>query len=121
MPSTPEAVDVFQKSRILCGPGKAANAGGVATSGLEMSQNTVRLPWTFEEVDHRLREIMRSMHHACVDFGCEKDGSVDYVKGANIAGFHKVADAMLSQGVCRGRFNEPVSAGEAMRGWNQWS
>lgn len=100
MPCTPEAVHLFQTAKILYGPGKAANAGGVATSGLEMSQNSVRLSWTFEEVDSRLRAIVRSIHHSCVDFGGEKDGFVDYVKGANIAGFRKVADAMLSQGVC---------------------
>jgi glutamate dehydrogenase (NADP+) len=99
MPSTPEAVAVFLKARILYGPGKAANAGGVATSGLEMSQNAMRLSWTSAEVDTRLHAIMQSIHHACVDHGRETDGFINYVKGANIAGFAKVAEAMLAQGV----------------------
>lgn len=99
MPSTPEAVEAFQAARILYGPGKAANAGGVATSGLEMSQNALRLPWPAPEVDNRLHAIMQSIHHACLDYGREPDGYVDYVKGANIAGFRKVADAMLEQGI----------------------
>ncbi len=99
MPSTPEAVEVFQEARILYGPGKAANAGGVATSGLEMSQNALRLSWTAPEVDTRLHAIMQSIHHACVHHGREDDRYVNYVKGANIAGFVKVADAMLAQGV----------------------
>lgn len=98
MPSDPDAIHVFQESNILFGPGKAANAGGVATSGLEMSQNSMRLNWTREEVDNRLHTIMKDIHEACVTHGQEGD-SVDYVKGANIAGFIKVADAMLDQGV----------------------
>lgn len=99
MPSTPEAVEVFQKAKILFSPGKASNAGGVATSGLEMSQNSLRLSWTREEVDEKLHSIMNNIHEACVEHGKNKDGYVDYVKGANIAGFVKVADAMLAQGV----------------------
>jgi len=98
MPSTPEAVEVFLDKKILFAPGKASNAGGVATSGLEMSQNSLRLSWTREEVDERLHNIMKSIHAACVKFGTEGD-SVNYVKGANIAGFVKVADAMIDQGV----------------------
>jgi glutamate dehydrogenase (NADP+) len=98
MPSTPEAVEVFLDKKILFAPGKASNAGGVATSGLEMSQNSLRLSWTREEVDARLHNIMKSIHAACVKFGTEGD-SVNYVKGANIAGFVKVADAMIDQGV----------------------
>jgi glutamate dehydrogenase (NADP+) len=99
MPSTPEAVTVFQKAKILFAPGKASNAGGVATSGLEMSQNSLRLSWTSEEVDQKLKGIMSSIHSACVTYGSEKNDYIDYVKGANIAGFVKVADAMLGQGV----------------------
>jgi glutamate dehydrogenase (NADP+) len=99
MPSTMEAVHTFQKARILYAPGKASNAGGVATSGLEMSQNSLRLNWTRKEVDERLQEIMSNIHDKCIEFGKEEDGYVDYVKGANIAGFVKVADAMLAQGV----------------------
>jgi len=98
MPSDPDAVNAFQDSDILFGPGKAANAGGVATSGLEMSQNSMRLNWTREEVDGKLHQIMKDIHEACVEHGQEND-SVNYVKGANIAGFIKVADAMLDQGV----------------------
>ena len=98
MPCTPEAVEVFQNAKILFSPGKASNAGGVATSGLEMSQNSLRYSWTAEEVDNKLHEIMNDIHDACVKYGSEKDGHVDYVKGANIAGFVKVADAMLAQG-----------------------
>jgi len=98
MPSDPDAVAVFQDSDILFGPGKAANAGGVATSGLEMSQNSMRLNWSREEVDGRLHQIMKDIHEACVVYG-EENESVNYVKGANIAGFIKVADAMLDQGV----------------------
>ncbi|MCX7732057.1 MAG: NADP-specific glutamate dehydrogenase [candidate division WOR-3 bacterium] len=98
MPSTPEAIDVFLEHKILYGPGKAANAGGVATSGLEMSQNSLRLSWTREEVDRRLQGIMKAIHEQCVIYG--KEGNyVNYVRGANIAGFIKVADAMLDQGV----------------------
>jgi glutamate dehydrogenase (NADP+) len=99
MPSTLEAVDVFLEHRILFAPGKAANAGGVATSGLEMTQNAMRLHWTAGEVDEKLHSIMKSIHNACVHYGTEKDGFVNYVKGANIAGFVKVAEAMLAQGV----------------------
>jgi len=98
MPSTPGAVKVFLGARILYGPGKAANAGGVATSGLEMSQNSLRLPWTREEVESRLQTIMKTIHGSCVAWGSE-DGFVNYVKGANVAGFVKVADAMIAQGV----------------------
>jgi glutamate dehydrogenase (NADP+) len=99
MPCTPEAVEAFLQARILFGPGKAANAGGVATSGLEMSQNALRLSWSAPEVDNRLHAIMQLIHHHCVDHGREKDGFINYVNGANIAGFVKVADAMLAQGV----------------------
>jgi glutamate dehydrogenase (NADP+) len=99
MPSTPEAVHVFQKAKILFAPGKASNAGGVATSGLEMSQNSLRLSWTSEEVDERLKMIMKDIHASCVKYGTDATGYVDYVRGANIAGFVKVADAMLAQGV----------------------
>jgi glutamate dehydrogenase (NADP+) len=98
MPTTPEGVDVFQKAKVLYAPGKAANAGGVATSGLEMAQNATHLRWPREEVDARLHQIMRSIHAACVEHGKEGD-HVDYVKGANVAGFIKVADAMLDQGI----------------------
>jgi glutamate dehydrogenase/leucine dehydrogenase len=98
MPSTAEAVDVFLGHKILFGPGKAANAGGVAVSGLEMSQNSLRLSWTREEVDKRLRDIMRAIHNQCERHGL-KDGFINYVNGANIAGFYKVAEAMLDQGV----------------------
>jgi glutamate dehydrogenase (NADP+) len=99
MPSTPEAVTEFLKSKILFAPGKASNAGGVATSGLEMSQNSLRLSWTSEEVDQRLKNIMLNIHEACVKYGTDASGYTDYVKGANIAGFVKVADAMLAQGI----------------------
>jgi glutamate dehydrogenase (NADP+) len=99
MPSTPEAIEVFTKAKILFAPGKASNAGGVATSGLEMSQNSLRLSWTSEEVDERLKSIMAAIHESCVKYGSDDHGYVDYVKGANIAGFVKVADAMLAQGV----------------------
>jgi glutamate dehydrogenase (NADP+) len=99
MPSTLEAVEVFQNAGVLYGPGKAANAGGVATSGLEMSQNALRLPWTRGEVDNRLHAIMKNIHHSCIEYGSEADGTVNYVKGSNIAGFVKVADAMLAQGI----------------------
>lgn len=100
MPSTPEAIEAFQSAGILYAPGKASNAGGVATSGLEMSQNSLRLSWTREEVDARLLQIMKSIHESCVKYGKNADGSINYVQGANVAGFVKVADAMLSQGVC---------------------
>ena len=99
MPSTPEAISVFQDARILYSPGKASNAGGVATSGLEMSQNSLRLNWTREEVDKKLFDIMSDIHDSCLKYGKDGDGYVDYVKGANIAGFVKVADAMIDQGV----------------------
>lgn len=99
MPSTPEAVEVFLRAKILYGPGKAANAGGVSTSGLEMTQNSMRLPWSREEVDSRLHQIMINIHETCVKYGTENDGFINYVKGANIGGFIKVADAMIAQGV----------------------
>ena len=99
MPCTPEAISVFQNAKILFSPGKASNAGGVATSGLEMSQNSLRLSWTAKEVDEKLHNIMNDIHAACVQYGKDGDGYVDYVKGANVAGFVKVADAMLAQGV----------------------
>lgn len=99
MPSTPEAIKVFQDAKILYAPGKAANAGGVAVSGLEMSQNSERLSWTSEEVDAKLLQIMTSIHENCVKYGTESDGYINYVKGANVAGFIKVANAMLAQGI----------------------
>jgi glutamate dehydrogenase (NADP+) len=99
MPCTPEAVELIQKNGILFAPGKAANAGGVATSGLEMSQNSMKLSWSSSEVDNRLHEIMGNIHSQCVKYGKRSDGYVDYVKGANIAGFLKVANAMLDMGV----------------------
>ena len=99
MPSTLEAVEKFIEAKILYAPGKASNAGGVATSGLEMSQNALRLGWTFEEVDERLHAMTKEIHRNCVNFGTKEDGTVNYVDGANIAGFVKVADAMLAQGV----------------------
>ena len=98
MPSTPEAIAVFQEAKILFAPGKASNAGGVATSGLEMSQNSLRMNWTREEVDSKLQKIMKDIHEICCKYGNEGD-YIDYVKGANIAGFVKVADAMIDQGV----------------------
>ena len=99
MPSTKDAISVFHKAKILFAPGKASNAGGVATSGLEMTQNSLRYHWTREEVDEKLKEIMLNIHNACIKYGKEEDGYIDYVKGANIAGFVKVADAMLAQGI----------------------
>jgi len=99
MPSTPEAIHEFQKAKILFAPGKASNAGGVATSGLEMSQNSLRISWSREEVDSRLKDIMEDIHDSCVEYGENEDGSIDYIRGANIAGFVKVADAMLAQGI----------------------
>ncbi len=99
MPSTPEAIHEFHNAKLLFAPGKASNAGGVATSGLEMSQNSLRISWTREEVDDRLKGIMKDIHDSCIEYGMEKDGYCNYVKGANIAGFVKVADAMLAQGV----------------------
>lgn len=99
MPSTPEAVEVFLKNKILYAPGKAANAGGVSVSGLEMTQNSMKISWSKEEVDEKLKSIMENIHNACVKYGTEADGYVNYVKGANIAGFMKVAKAMMAQGV----------------------
>jgi len=99
MPSTPEAIELFIENKILFAPGKAVNAGGVATSGLEMSQNSMKLSWPIKEVDERLHQIMCSIHEQCVKYGKDKDGYVNYVKGANVAGFLKVANAMLDQGV----------------------
>jgi glutamate dehydrogenase (NADP+) len=99
MPCTPEAVEAFQSSGVLFSPGKASNAGGVATSGLEMSQNSLRMSWTREEVDGHLHRIMKDIHASCVKYGMQEDGNVDYVSGANVAGFVKVADAMLDQGI----------------------
>lgn len=99
MPSTPEAIKVFQDAKILYAPGKAANAGGVAVSGLEMTQNSYRLAWSREEVDTKLQSIMKNIHAACVQYGTEEDGYVNYVKGANVAGFMKVAKAMMAQGI----------------------
>jgi glutamate dehydrogenase (NADP+) len=99
MPSTPEAIEVYLEKKILYGPGKAANAGGVSTSGLEMSQNSMRLSWSREEVDQRLHNIMIEIHKNCVKWGTESDGFINYVKGANIGGFVKVAEAMLAQGL----------------------
>ena len=98
MPTTPEAIEVFQNAKILFAPGKASNAGGVATSGLEMSQNSLRINWTREEVDEKLKQIIKAIHSSCIKYGTDGD-YVDYVKGANIAGFVKVADAMLEQGL----------------------
>jgi glutamate dehydrogenase (NADP+) len=99
MPSTPEAVEIFIENKLLFGPGKAVNAGGVATSGLEMSQNSMKLGWPRNEVDARLHQIMRDIHASCVKYGTEPDGYINYVKGANVAGFLKVANAMIDQGV----------------------
>lgn len=98
MPTTPEAIEVLQENEVLYAPGKAANAGGVATSGLEMSQNSIRLSWTREEVENKLKGIMHNIHEQCVHYGKKEDGTIDYVKGANIAGFVRVADAMLAEG-----------------------
>ena len=99
MPCTPEAIEVFQSNKLLYSPGKASNAGGVATSGLEMTQNSMRLKWTREEVDQHLKQIMTDIHEACVKYGTEEDGYVNYVKGANISGFIKIAEAMMAQGL----------------------
>ncbi len=98
MPSTPGAIDVLQQNGIAFAPGKASNAGGVAVSGLEMSQNSMRLNWTREEVENRLRVIMQDIHRQCMEYGVNNDGEIDYIKGANIGGFVRVADAMLAQG-----------------------
>jgi glutamate dehydrogenase (NADP+) len=99
MPCTPEAIEEFHKGKVLFSPGKASNAGGVATSGLEMSQNSLRMSWTSKEVDEKLHSIMVSIHEACAKYGRLDDGTIDYVKGANVAGFVKVADAMIDQGL----------------------
>ena len=99
MPTTPEAIRIIQGAGLLYSPGKASNAGGVATSGLEMSQNSMRQRWTAEEVDSYLHRIMQDIHAACVKYGTEADGQVNYVKGANLAGFIKVAGAMTDQGL----------------------
>ncbi|WP_298555849.1 NADP-specific glutamate dehydrogenase [uncultured Algibacter sp.] len=99
MPSTKEAIAAFHKAKILFAPGKASNAGGVATSGLEMTQNSLRFKWSREEVDNKLKDIMSDIHKSCLEYGKDDDGYIDYVRGANIAGFVKVADAMLAQGI----------------------
>ena len=99
MPSTPEAIKVFQDAKLLYAPGKAANAGGVAVSGLEMSQNSERLRWSSEEVDAKLHGIMNEIHANCVKYGTQADGYVNYVRGANVTGFLKVAKAMMAQGI----------------------
>ena len=99
MPSLPEAIKIFQDAKILYAPGKASNAGGVSVSGLEMSQNSERLSWTAKEVDDYLKRIMNDIHENCVKYGTEKDGYINYVKGANVAGFMKVAKAMMAQGI----------------------
>ena len=99
MGCTPEAIDKFLEHKMLFAPGKAVNAGGVATSGLEMSQNALHLSWTAEEVDQRLHQIMHAIHAQCLKYGTQPDGYINYVKGANVAGFMKVAKAMLAQGV----------------------
>lgn len=99
MPCKPAAIKCFKENQILFAPGKASNAGGVATSGLEMTQNAMRYSWTQEDVDNKLKSIMQDIHHKCVEYGKEDDGSINYVKGANIAGFVKVAEAMLAQGI----------------------
>ena len=99
MPSTPGAIAAMQKARILYAPGKAANAGGVSVSGLEMAQNAQMMHWTAEEVDTRLRQIMADIHSQCVKYGTDPDGYINYVRGANTAGFLKVARAMMAQGV----------------------
>ncbi len=99
MPSTPEAIEVFQKNKILYAPGKAANAGGVSVSGLEMTQNSERISWTAEQVDEKLKWIMRNIHENCVKYGTENDGYINYVKGANIASFMKITKAMMAQGI----------------------
>ena len=99
MPCTPEAIHVFTEAKILYAPGKASNAGGVAVSGLERSQNSLRISWTREEVNSRLWQIMKDIHRICVKYGKEEDGYINYEKGANIGGFVKVAEAMIAQGV----------------------
>jgi len=99
MPSTPEAVETFQEAKLLYAPGKASNAGGVSVSGLEMTQNSYKLGWSAEKVDKKLKSIMQNIHASCVKYGTRPDGYIDYVKGANVAGFIKVANAMMAQGV----------------------
>ena len=99
MPSTAAALEVFLHNKVMFAPGKASNAGGVGVSGLEQSQNALRIAWSHEEVDRRLQEMMKSIHDKCVDYGREEDGYINYVNGANIAGFVKVADAMLAYGI----------------------
>ena len=99
MPSTPEAIKIFHDNKVLYAPGKASNAGGVSVSGLEMTQNAMKLSWTSAEVDEKLKSIMQNIHEACVKYGTESDGYINYVKGANIAGFMKIAKAMMSQGI----------------------
>ena len=99
MGCTPEAIDAFIENKILFAPGKAVNAGGVATSGLEMTQNAMHINWTAKEVDDKLHSIMHAIHEQCVKYGTESDGYINYVKGANIAGFMKVAHAMMAQGI----------------------
>lgn len=99
MPSTPEAIDAFLEAKILYAPGKAANAGGVSVSGLEMTQNAQKLSWSSEEVDEKLKSIMQNIHEQCVKYGKQADGYTNYVKGANVAGFMKVAKAMMAQGI----------------------
>jgi len=98
MPSTPGAIEIYQNAKIMYGPGKAANAGGVAVSGLEMSQNSLRLSWTREEVDGKLQQIMKDIHATCLQYGPRDGNYVDYVQGANVGGFVKVADSMIDQG-----------------------
>ena len=98
MPTTPKAIDLLLQSGILYAPGKASNAGGVAVSGLEMSQNSMRLSWTKEEVENRLQQIMQYIHNECYQYGHDGNGNIDYVKGANIGGFVRVGEAMLAQG-----------------------
>jgi len=99
MGCTPEAIELFLQHKVMYGPGKAVNAGGVATSGLEMTQNAMHISWTANEVDQKLHQIMSEIHNQCVKYGTEEDGYVNYMKGANIAGFLKVAKAMLAQGI----------------------
>ena len=99
MPSTPEAIDQFLNAKILYAPGKAANAGGVSVSGLEMTQNSMKISWTAEEVDNKLKQIMHDIHEQCIRYGKQEDGYTNYVKGANTAGFMKVAKAMMAQGI----------------------
>ena len=100
MPTTPEAIKVIQDAKLLYSPGKASNAGGVAVSGLEMTQNSERLHWSREDVDAKLHDIMDDIHQNCVKYGTQPDGYINYVKGANVAGFIKVATAMMAQGIC---------------------